>query len=126
VSGPAPAIPLDARPKLSHGVRAQPDIADLNDAELDILLHGAGRTDIEGGGVDQLSRIIIHWTHRTPPPCVAACPFRCAGSTPVAIPLDQSHASVRRWPAVALRACDEMAIALSPTSLAADRQVRSC
>ena len=45
--------------------------------------------------------------------CVAACPFRCAGSTPVAIPLDQSHASVRRWPAVALRACDEMAIALS-------------
>ena len=29
--------------------RAQPDIGDLNDAELDILLHGAGRTDIEGG-----------------------------------------------------------------------------
>ena len=28
---------------------AQPDIGDLNDAELDILLHGARWTDIEGG-----------------------------------------------------------------------------
>ena len=28
---------------------AQPDIGDLDDAELDILLHRARRTDIEGG-----------------------------------------------------------------------------
>ena len=36
--------------------RAQPDIDDLDDAELDILLHGAGRADIEGG--DEMERAV--------------------------------------------------------------------